>query len=116
MCNLKKMVDTLRDAGIEGSLWVDGSFLTKKIDPEDVDVALQVSSEFVSQATQEQQLALLRFAELRQTDYRSDAYIFFVYPEGDARNHDVSDGRAFWLKHFGASRGGQGKGLAVVSL
>ena len=43
MNGLRLMVQELEQAGIQGDLWINGSFLTVKIDPEDVDIALRIS-------------------------------------------------------------------------
>lgn len=42
MDGLEKFVDMLRSEGIVGDLWIDGSFMTQKLDPEDVDIVLSV--------------------------------------------------------------------------
>lgn len=41
--------------GIEGEAWVDGSFLTKKIDPEDIDFVILADAAFRDNGTPEQQ-------------------------------------------------------------
>lgn len=42
MAGLKMIIDRLSQYGIRGDLWVNGSFLTRKIDPSDSDVVLFV--------------------------------------------------------------------------
>ena len=39
---------------MEGELWIDGSFLTEKIDPNDTDAVLVLSEKFESRASEEQ--------------------------------------------------------------
>lgn len=46
MQGLRHVVDTLSNEAIPGEVWVDGSFLTKKIDPADVDILLSVRDGF----------------------------------------------------------------------
>jgi len=45
MANLETLIGGLRFIGIEGKVWVDGSFLTEKIDPNDVDILLELDNE-----------------------------------------------------------------------
>jgi hypothetical protein len=41
---LVTFVQTLEAAKVPGELWLDGSFLTEKINPKDVDVILKVDA------------------------------------------------------------------------
>ena len=54
MNGLEYVVYRLTEAGICGDLWVDGSFLTEKIDPNDVDLLLHIKPDFYDVATHEQ--------------------------------------------------------------
>src|SRR5688572_26578012 len=51
MGRLDAAVKRLADAGIVGELWIDGSFLTQKINPEDVDLSLKVDGDFYDNAS-----------------------------------------------------------------
>jgi hypothetical protein len=42
MTHLEQIVGRINSAAIAGEIWVDGSFLTEKLNPEDVDVLLVV--------------------------------------------------------------------------
>ena len=46
MSELTGFVYSMRKLDIVGSLWVDGSFMTVKIDPPDIDVALEIEAKF----------------------------------------------------------------------
>ena len=48
----------LAQAGIVGELWINGSFLTEKVDPEDVDASLRISSALWDNASEEQRAVL----------------------------------------------------------
>ena len=54
MDGLRLMVQKLEQAGIQGDLWINGSFLTVKIDPEDVDIALRINELSLLDATPNQ--------------------------------------------------------------
>lgn len=44
MTNLRRWIDQLRSIGVHGDLWVDGSFLTMRPEPDDVDVVFLIDS------------------------------------------------------------------------
>jgi hypothetical protein len=47
MDGLAQFVQRLVDGSVPGDLWVDGSFLTEKIDPKDVDVVVAIDGDSV---------------------------------------------------------------------
>ena len=55
MEGLEIIVKRLVFAGVIGEIWVDGSFVTDKIDPSDVDILLLVDGKFFESASNEQQ-------------------------------------------------------------
>ena len=55
---LVTFVQTLEAANVPGELWIDGSFLTDKINPKDVDVLLRVDGAVYNSGTQEQRDAI----------------------------------------------------------
>lgn len=116
MNGLKTVVDRLEKVGITGELWVNGSFLTEKIDPEDVDIVLCVNSEQCEIASDEQ-IKVLDWLEGNLKDsLHCDSYLRTEWSE----NHDHywlgEYYRAFWMKQFGFSRGEDLKGIAVLVL
>lgn len=58
MTKLETVIDKLRRDRIEGEVWVDGSFLTEKINPKDSDILLHVQADYYDNATLEQQMAI----------------------------------------------------------
>jgi len=55
---LRIVVTRVASVGIIGEIWVDGSFVTQKIDPTDVDILLMVNGAFFDSANSEQQEAM----------------------------------------------------------
>ena len=51
MDNLEKIVKRLAQEGIVGEIWVDGSFVTDKINPLDVDILVMVDGDFFDKAS-----------------------------------------------------------------
>lgn len=119
MSCLEHVCSILAQAGIVGDLWVDGSFLTQKIDPEDADVVLVVRSEFLDAATTEQREAVDWFAdefgELKRW-LRCHCYPLVMYPDGHAMFWSSTYRHAYWLRQWGFSRANVLKGIAVVKL
>jgi hypothetical protein len=93
-----------------GNIWIDGSFMTKKLNPDDVDIALILSrSEFESLSTKQR----LFFEHFRDTSFydhlRIDNY-GVVIDETDLGQWIYS----YWLRQFGFSRKDEMKGILKV--
>lgn len=116
MAGLASVFEALQKEEITGELWVDGSFLTEKIDPRDVDVVLRLEPSFVDEAS-EDQLAVIDWLRIDlKTDYQCDSYVFVEYPKGHDLEGEGERIRDYWIKQFGFSRGDEHKGIAVLSL
>ena len=117
MQGLEAVVHSLLEAGICGDLWVDGSFLTKKIDPNDVDLLLHIKPNFYQTATAEQKQMIRWFGEDNlKDDYRCDSYVMREYPQGDPLEAENEWERSYWIKQYGWSRGLEMKGIAIILL
>lgn len=108
-------------SGMVGNVWIDGSFVTQKIDPADCDLVVEAPGiQVLDQGPPVlQKLLKTRFkTEREQTKiaYHCDVFIFPDYPVVHA-DYGVSVSlRAYWLKQFGFDRAKQPKGMAVVTL
>jgi hypothetical protein len=54
MAGFTAIYDRALSLGIYGEIWVDGSFLTKKIDPEDIDFVFVIPAHFHDSGSPEQ--------------------------------------------------------------
>ncbi|SRR6266568_3224107 len=97
-------------------LWVDGSFLTEKIDPEDSDVVLVVADDFVQHATVDQRAGLAWFSGDLKPIHKCDSYVHVEYSPGHARFGYSEWMKAYWIKQFGFSRTDELKGMAVLTV
>ena len=109
MVGLRAMVDLLTADGIRGNLWVDGSFVTRKLEPDDVDVVLEISE--LPEITPEQGNRLKWFGSLQPADvaqkranYCCDCYV------------TLSIGHDYWLRQFGRDRSANPKGIIVLHI
>lgn len=114
MRSLEAMCLAISSALLQAEVWVDGSFLTQKIEPDDVDVVL-VFSELAGGGTPEQQNIISRIdAQDFQFPLRCDSYTCKQFPKGHALHGTGEFMRAYWIRQFGFSRGQQLKGIAVI--
>jgi len=117
MAGLENIVDQLKYCRIKMSLWIDGSFMTEKLDPEDSDVVACISGKDFDAATQQQRLTIQRLVEAdNKLPYVCDFYAFVEYEKGHRLAAQSEWMRAYWLRQFGFSRHDEPKGLAVVNL
>ncbi len=116
MGGLERVAEKLRLEVVEGEVWVDGSFLTEKANPEDVDIVVRCSGQFYEAATPEQKNAVdWLLSDLKNT-YLCDSYFFFEWPEGHANRWLGEYMHSYWMRQFGFSRGNEMKGIAVIVL
>lgn len=112
MQKLSDLVSLINRTSIPAKVWVDGSFLTEKLNPDDVDIVLVVDKLALLGCSDEARQFVEWFRNTRLYElYRCDNY-FFVVDDSDPRSEYVY---AYWLRQFGFSRGVEMKGLAVVS-
>ena len=109
MVGLRAMVGLLTADGIHGDLWVDGSFVTKKLEPDDVDVVLEISEPI--EVTPEQKNRLKWFGSRqpadvaqKRADYWCDCYITL------SSRHD------YWPSQLGRDRSANPKGIIVLHI
>src|SRR5579862_7097575 len=58
MTGLRQVVKRITDSGISCDVWLNGSFLTEKIDPADVDLVALVPAQFYDAGTSDQRATL----------------------------------------------------------
>jgi hypothetical protein len=120
MRNLWVVAGSLCQWQINGELWIDGSFLTEKIDPPDIDFVVALSETFLNVATPEQ-LAIVNWlcednTQPAKTLLSCDSYAHYKQIPGDPGYGDYLVVDAHWKKHFGTSREHQPKGIAVIAI
>lgn len=114
MRSLEAMCTSISVAFIRAEVWVDGSFLTKKIEPDDVDVLVTLNAECANGTSQQQQIIAKVNAKGFNMPVQCDSYLLFQYPKGHPLYWTAKYMRAYWLRQFGFSRGNQLKGIAVI--
>jgi hypothetical protein len=114
---LEGVIRRLKRAKINGQLWVNGSFLTAKIDPEDADVVLYVASEVYDNGSAPQRTAISWVnANLKSAGLPCDTYVCFRYRKAHPCYAEGVFMRAYWMRQWGFDRSQGFKGVAVVKL
>jgi len=83
MKGLEEVVKELVQAGVRGDLWIDGSLLTEKINPEDVDLLFRPGQDFFSIATGEQKAIVEWFNSNLKASHHCDSYVLYEFPPAD---------------------------------
>lgn len=113
MRNLVDLIDLMHKQRIPSDVWIDGSFLTEKLDPGDVDLLWVIDAQiFLGLSTS--QLAFVNWYSTNNlnSQYKCDNYVHIV----DNNSPSSQWMTAYWLRQFGFSRSDKMKGLAVVHL
>lgn len=111
---LETIISALNRLAIPAEVWVDGSFLTKKIDPEDCDLVVRLDAGFVESCSDEQYQILTWINSNLKTTFSCDSYVFAEWPESHEGGEFSVKQRAYWLRWFGHDRRGGTKGIAVI--
>ena len=109
MDGLESVVQMIVDESLTCELWVDGSFLTEKIEPRDVDIVFVFTDDVLSRASSAGVALLNRFFDSCSKNAYKEQYYCDVYVAADQR-------REYWRNLFGFSRAKEPKGLPVILL
>jgi len=112
MRSLEALCGALSAEMIPAEVWINGSFLTHKIDPADVDLAVRLNYGALPSPTATQQALLHRI--VRKQFGSCDSYVFFEYPINHPQYPIGDMMHAYWQTQFGFSRAKTMKGIAVV--
>jgi|SRR6478752_8398731 len=122
MDGLREVISKLKSSGIECELWIDGSFLTEKIDADDCDLVLRCCGDFYDNATGDQQEAIDWVGSNLKASHRCDSYVFYEYDEGSPNYWIGEYMYCYWMRQWGFGRPKPSpnppdlKGIAVVKL
>lgn len=116
MAGLEAVVGRMERAGLPLDLWVDGSFMTQKIDPDDVDLVAVISQPVLEGFTPEQHDVMLWFEEDEVgLAHRCHGHIVVTYPRSHPLYPIGEKLRKYWLDAFGrAWVNKEPKGIATL--
>lgn len=113
------LVDQLKSLRIKCKLWLDGSLLTEKVEPDDVDVVVDVAFDALNAATPLQRAFLgeLSAHAFRDAPKKLHTFLIFSAPFGHVAAPRAAVLRDQWIKDFGFSfRKRTPKGIALLDV
>jgi hypothetical protein len=116
MDGLTQFTQRMLDAKVPGEIWTNGSFLTEKIDPGDVDVILRVPGDVYNIGTTKQKDAIDWVIANQKKTLKCDSYVLMEYPIGHTLHVEGEWWYSYWHKLWGFSRENDPKGIVVISL
>lgn len=87
-----------------GELWIDGSFLTEKIDPADVDVVFRVDGPSYDLLPQPEREAIEIIVGEAKAMHRCHTFLIPGYPDGHPQYWYSEYSYVYWMKQWGFSR------------
>ena len=97
--------------------WVDGSYITNKEDPSDIDLVTHIDALKANESAelQEDLTKLLDNAHCK-SQYRCDVYVIPIYPKELPDEYRIyKKSEKYWSKWFGKDRAGNPKGIVEFS-
>lgn len=77
--------------------WVNGSFVTKKLNPQDIDIVTLIDTQ--TYESKEKEIAHFQSVNFYQKT-KIDCYFLRMYPEGDAKHIRTKSDLAYWENQF----------------
>lgn len=117
MKGLEQILSLLVDARVIADIWLDGSFLTHKVDPDDVDFIVYIQeNDFINfTESQNKMLDWIAGEDLKE-QFHCDCYVLFEYPKDHPLYWEGQWMKAYWMKQFGFSRKEHMKGMPVLKV
>ena len=101
-------LDMLGSAGFAGTIWIDGSFMCKKQEPQDIDLVIVYESEAIDALSEAAKPVVNNLFDMDFVKARFKLHVFQVRTEDQ-------EGIDFWFKKFGTQRDNRTpKGLAAL--
>jgi len=107
----------LEQLGIPYSTLVDGSFVTNKLNPKDIDLVILVNGADLNALTAAEQITFkgLFDRDRCQAQYLCDCFALNQYPIGHLRHGFACSQLSYWTRVFGADRYQNPKAFLIVS-
>ncbi|WP_371717099.1 hypothetical protein [Ancylobacter sp. TS-1] len=113
---LLQLISDLATLNIPCEIWIDGSYLTAKIEPDDIDLSVRFAVEDFDRLDPMVQNTIMSRLSGKTYHPRLDTYAFVSGP----RDHEYADIFAetenYWAEWWSVARAGWLKGVAVVRL
>lgn len=111
MRSVEAVIALINQQAISGEIWIDGSFLTEKLNPDDADIAFLIPGTVLRSLNAAQRSFFDSFCKTSYYEqFRIDNY-------GVAIDAGAPNGQwlyAYWLRQFGFSRAEEMKGILQI--
>ena len=118
--SLDKLISELRDFRLlPARLWIDGSYLTEKVDPDDIDLCIEIEADRINTAPPQSAAFLMRLAnhELHPAPRKLHTFIIPSAPVGHPDRINYLALCKQWEHDFGiALVSGVKKGIALLEV
>ena len=103
---------------VEVEQWLDGSYVTKKENPGDLDLLNCISEDAVNKLSPPQQHSLYQLVSGKATKatHHCDSYYLVTVPDGHPASDFCRQQRKYWMGEFGYDRNDQPKGIVRTYL
>ena len=91
--------------------WIDGSFTTKRQNPNDIDVVTFLSFDVYEKRGDK---VIDKYWKFSLEDQKIDSYIVKSYPEEHPNYSTYLSERSLWLDRYGTDRDNQAKGFVKI--
>jgi hypothetical protein len=98
------LIDDFKKFGVAAGVWVDGSFVTEKEAPNDIDMVFIIDHKEVERLPQGAKARFKRFSDQSYIEDLYDCQLFIV-------RDDQDDLKEYFIDWFGHSRTGEPKGM-----
>ena len=99
-----QLIDDFKKFGLTIEVWVDGSYVTDKQAPNDIDVVFIINPKEVERLSKHAKARLRRFTDRSYIEDLYDCHLFIL-------RNDQNDLKEYFEDWFGHSRSGAPKGL-----
>ncbi len=108
--NLEAYLRQVAETGLTGSIWLDGSYLTHKQEPDDIDLVIVFDGTSANALPDQAQQQLLILLDQNTQHGRYKLHVFAI-------EKDDNEGKNYWLGFFGTLRDGvTPKGMAELRI
>jgi hypothetical protein len=103
------LIEKVEEIGIPFEVWINGSFVTNKEEPNDIDVAFFFDPAVANALPEDKKIIFREVANNSVSKYRYNCDVYFL------PNNDVNL-RSYWRGWFGFTRTEKAKGFARITI
>lgn len=111
--NIKTLFSEIEEQNLSLEIWLNGSFFTKKLNPNDCDLVTGVPLKVYNNCNYTQSNLLQRINSNLKEELLCDSYLYIVYPSGHLNEKFNDKNSNYWMTFLGTCRNKQPKGIGI---